>query len=137
MAALRVLNAGISAMKTFNDEESTGLQKAQAITSSFSSIGGAIGSIWGPAGMMIGSTVGSLAAGILDLTGVTEKWGKSLRSASEISEEITTKVNAAAEAQQKFSSSTGSLKEIEDEWTVLQQKAGEYGENVDKMSEEE
>ena len=128
----QILTAVGGGLSVIFDEASTGAEKANAGFQTLVSTASA----FGPYGMLAAGILTVAKAG-LEAVGWWEKIEDLCKSTSEKLAEIDEGVSKNNLLNQQTNSQISSLKAIEEEYALLSVKAGQYGENLDEMTEEE
>lgn len=136
MAAAQTITALTGAIDVFSDSTSTGEQKAHALGSAFGNIASVILPLIPGLGAW-GIVLGALAPAITNLIASLDFVEDAFKSNTEKLEELNKQQEEYINKTKEFTNSKKSLEEVADEYERLSEKAGEYDENIDSLTESE
>lgn len=136
MAAAQTITALTGAIDVFSDSASTGEQKAHALGSAFGNIASVILPLIPGLGAW-GIVLGALAPAITNLIASLDFVEDAFKSNTEKLEELNKQQEEYINKTKEFTNSKKSLEEVADEYERLSEKAGEYDENIDSLTESE
>ena len=136
MAAAQTITALTGAINVFSDSASTGEQKAHAFGSALGNVASAILPLipgLGAWGIVLGTLAPAITNLIFSLDFVEDIFKSSTEKLAELNKQQEEYINKTKE----FANSKKSLEEVADEYKRLSEKAGEYDENIDSLTESE
>ena len=143
MYTIQGITAATGAFSQAMKQGATGADKATAAVSAmqgtFSSIGGIIGTAFGgPMGGMIGSSIGGVASTLMSLIpGLKDSLENYFSTAEEKVSKLNQKISKIGQVESESNKKLSSLQAIKDEYAELSQQAGRYGQNLNKLTQEE
>lgn len=135
--ALEIGTALVNAMAVGFDKTASGAEKANAVFSGLTGVAAGIANYFAPGTGILVQGVTSLIRAGLEAAGAWDWIEDRFKSTAEKIAEIDDGVSKNNTLIQQTNSQISSLKAIEEEYAMLSEKAGQYGENLDKMTEEE
>ena len=136
MAAAQTITALTGAIDVFSDSASTGEQKAHAFGSALGNVASAILPLipgLGAWGIVLGTLAPAITNLIFSLDFAEDIFKSSTEKLAELNEQQEEYINKTKE----FTNNKKSLEEVADEYERLSEKAGEYDENIDNLTESE
>ena len=136
MAAAQTITALTGAINVFSDSASTGEQKAHAFGSALGNVASAILPLipgLGAWGIVLGTLAPAITNLIFSLDFAEDIFKSSTEKLAELNEQQEEYINKTKE----FANNKKSLEEVADEYERLSEKAGEYDENIDSLTESE
>lgn len=135
--ALEIGTALVNAMAVGFDKASSGAEKANAAFAGITGVAAGIADYFFPGtGILVQGAFSLVKAG-LEAAGAWDWIEDKFKSTAEKIAEIDEGVSKNNLLNQQTNSQISSLKAIEEEYALLSVKAGQYGENLDEMTEEE
>ena len=134
---IQIASSLIGALNTGLDETATGADKANAIFAGTVGSLSAIGDFLFPGSGILIQGIAGIGKGILEITGLWDKFEYSLSSTEEKLIKLNEQQEEYINKTKEFTNSKKSLEEVVDEYERLSEKAGEYDENIDSLTESE
>lgn len=134
---IQIASSLIGALNTGLDETATGADKANAIFAGTVGSLSAIGDFLFPGSGILIQGIAGIGKGILEITGLWDKFEYSLSSTEEKLIKLNEQQEEYINKTKEFANSKKSLEEVADEYERLSEKAGEYDENIDSLTESE
>lgn len=134
---IQIASSLIGALNTGLNETATGADKANAIFAGTVGSLSAIGDFLFPGSGILIQGIAGIGKGILEITGLWDKFEYSLSSTEEKLAELNGQQEEYINKTKEFENSKKSLEEVVDEYERLSKKAGEYDENIDSLTESE
>ena len=135
--ALEIGTALVNAMAVGFDETSSGAEKANAAFAGITGVAAGIADYFMPGtGILVQGAFSLVKAG-LEAAGAWDWIEDKFKTTAEKIAEIDEAVSKIGQSEAKTSSQIASLKAIEEEYALLSEKAGQYGQNLDSMTEAE
>lgn len=133
-AAGQVLTSISGSLSTLMSDTATGAQKANAAFSGLQGTVMSVGTMFGPIGMGISALInGALSLLKNVIPGIDELFMSTQEKIAKIQQQVK-KVNEAVQSKQQ---NIASLQAIQEQYNQLSKLAGKYGQNLDKMTQEE
>ena len=136
-AAGMALSSWAGAAKTFGDQMATAQQKVNAITSSIQGTISGVGTLFGPIGM----GVSTLINGAISLIEQVPQFGDWLedhfKSAQQRIDELNASISKVNQNDRTKNAQISNLEGLVEEYEKLSEKAGDYGVNLDNLTQQE
>lgn len=135
--ALTAISGGISTALA------DGATAADKLNGSFSAINGSIAAALtmipgiGPAIGMAWHGVAAIGKSLLQATGIWDKWEDHFKSAQQRINELNDSINKVNQNDKTKDAQIGNLESLVEEYEILSSKAGDYGVNLDKLTQQQ
>ena len=136
-AFIQAATAIVGSLNTMFDESATGAEKANAAFSGITGTASSIFNYFAPGSGILVQGIASLGKGILELTGLWDKFEDNFKSTEEKMEELHEQQQKIISDMKEYKSSISSLEEMAEEYEKLSEKAGEYDANISSLTEDE
>ena len=135
--AVELLASSMGSVKILTDETAKGAEKANAVFSLTSGAISSIANMIAPGSGIIVTGIAQIVKSSIELLGLWDNIEFAFMSTEEKIEKTNERFTEANKLQKDFVSATNQINSIADEYTILANKAGEYGENIDELTETE
>ena len=136
-AATQALSAITGAIATGLNEEATGAEKLNAGFAAVSGTAASIANYVMPGSGIIVQGIFAIGQNLLKATGIWDKWEYACKSAKEKMDDLNTSMKEFADISSTYTKDTQSLEKIADEFAELSGLAGNYGENLNNLTQEQ
>lgn len=136
-AAVQGLNAVVGALSKGMDETATAADKADAVFAGLSGGLAAAANFIVPGSGILVQGVADLIRGSLELVGLWDNFENIFKTTADKLAEINEGVTKNNEITKKTNTQIGYIEQVKEEYAELSEKAGQYGENLYTMTEEE
>ena len=136
-AGIQAANAVLGATQTFLKEGATGAEKMNAAFSGGVGAVSAVANYLAPGSGLLVQGAGALLKNILQLTPAWDALSKKLESDAEKIARAQQADSTVAIQQKQSNKNIANLQSLQEEWDKLSNKAGEYGRNIDNLTDEE
>ena len=136
-AAGMALSSWAGAMKTFRDQTATAQQKVNAITSVIQGTISSVGALFGPIGIGVSSLINGAISLIKQVTPFGDQLEDHLKSAKQRIDELNASISKVNQNDKTKNAQISNLEELVEEYEKLSEKAGDYGINLDNLTQQE